>query len=79
MDNLNKSILVALFDLAQLDRAASVSAVAERLGQGRREVAEGLSQLDRLGLIRAETCRLTLRGLARAASLRSRRSHTLAA
>ncbi|HSC86609.1 MAG TPA: hypothetical protein VLC09_05035 [Polyangiaceae bacterium] len=73
MDNLNKSLLVSLFELAQTDRPASVNALAEWLGVDRREVACALSELDQQGLIRAETCRLTLRGLARAVSLRGKR------
>lgn len=79
MDNLNKSILVALLDLSQLDTSASVQALSERLGCPRREVACGLAELDRLGLVRAAKVRLTMLGLVKAASLRARRGQTLAA
>lgn len=73
MEQLNKSVLVALFDLAQLDAAASVQTLAARLGVTRREVADSLSALDRQGLVRAEKVRLTMMGLVRAASLRQKR------
>jgi DNA-binding Lrp family transcriptional regulator len=72
-------LLAGLLDLAQLDLPASVEALARRLGRSRRWVACGLDELDRLGLVRAETVRLTLVGLARAVSVRERLSRSSAA
>lgn len=72
METLNKKILVTLFELASSDERASVQELAVRLGQTRREVAEAVSELDRLGLVRAETIRLTFLGLTRALGLRAR-------
>ena len=79
MDNLNSRILIALFDLSQLDQRASVTALAERLGCPRRDVAEALNGLDGRGLVRSETVRLTFLGLARAAGLRAKLGQILAA
>lgn len=79
MDNLNNRTLIALFELSQMDQRPSVAAVAEHLGSTLRQVAESLSALDRAGLVRAETVRLTFLGLARAAGLRARMGQTLAA
>ncbi len=80
MNHLNSRLLVALLDLAQSDLPASVQALAVSLGITRREAANALSDLDRQGLIRAETMRLTFLGLAYAARLRqSRPVRTVAA
>jgi Mn-dependent DtxR family transcriptional regulator len=71
METLNNQILLALFDLASAEERASIQALAVRLGVSRREVAETVSHLDRLGLVRAENVRLTFVGLTRALGLRS--------
>lgn len=79
MDKHSQQLLVALFDLAQLDTPASVQALAARLGRSRREVACTLNTLDGLGLVRAEKVRLTLVGLMKASGLRERARQHLAA
>jgi Mn-dependent DtxR family transcriptional regulator len=72
METLNKRILVTLFELASSDERASIQELATRLGQTRRAIAEAVSELDRLGLVRAETVRLTFVGLTRALGLRAK-------
>lgn len=79
MDTLNKELLLALFDLAQLDAAANVQRLSDDLGRSRRVVADALDDLARAGLVRAETVRLTFLGLAVATKLRSRRRVSVAA
>lgn len=70
METLNKTLLVALLDLAQNDVAASVACLSTELGLTRAQVAVGLNQLAQDGLVRPETIRLTILGLMRAAGLR---------
>ncbi len=65
-------LLVVLFDLAQADRPANVRRIAEVLEVRLGEVANTLSELDRLGLVRAARVRLTFPGLAIAASQKAR-------
>lgn len=79
MTHLNKQVLIALLDLAQGDVHASVQAVALAVGVSRREAATALNQLARLGLVRAETVRLTLVGLMRATGLRQSQRQIVAA
>lgn len=76
METLNKELLIALLDLAQMDVSASVQALAEATGHPRTKVASGLNALAEKGLIRPETVRLTMVGLVQAASLRARRPQT---
>lgn len=70
METLNKTLLVALLDLAQNDVPASVACLATELDLTRAQVAIGLNQLAEVGLVRPETIRLTILGLMRAAGLR---------
>lgn len=80
MNHLNNRLLVALLDFAQADHPASVNALAVTLGITRRAAANALSDLDRQGLVRAETMRLTFLGLAHAARHRgTRQVRTVAA
>jgi Mn-dependent DtxR family transcriptional regulator len=79
MDTLNKELLLALFDLSQLDASASVQRLADDLGRSRRAIADALDDLARAGFVRAETVRLTFLGLAIATKLRSRRRVSIAA
>lgn len=72
MTHLNKQVLIALLDLAQGDVRASVQTVSVATGHSRPEVATALNELSRLGLVRAETVRLTLVGLMHATGLRQR-------
>jgi len=72
MTHLNKQVLIALLDLAQGDVRASVQSIAVATGQPRPAVATALNELAQLGLVRAETIRLTLVGLMRASGLRQR-------
>ena len=71
MTHLNKSLLVALLDLAQSDVSASVNVLALCIGASRKEVACGLNELDQLGLVRGEKIRLTFVGLMKASGLRA--------
>lgn len=71
MDTLNKGILIALLDAAQTDEKASIQYLSDRLGQTRAEVAQAVSELDRRGLVRAETVRLSFLGLTEALGLRA--------
>ncbi len=71
MDTLNKGILIALLDAAQSDERASIQYLSDRLGRTRAEVAQAVSELDRLGLVRAETVRLSFLGLTGALGLRA--------
>ncbi|OQX66848.1 MAG: hypothetical protein B6A08_18320 [Sorangiineae bacterium NIC37A_2] len=72
MDTLNKGILIALLDAAQHDERASIQYLSDRLGRTRTEVAQAVSELDRRGLVRAETVRLSFLGLTEALGLRAR-------
>jgi Mn-dependent DtxR family transcriptional regulator len=74
METLNSILLVTLLEMAQNDEPASVSRLARELDLTRAEVATRLNQLSKLGLVRAETIRLTFVGLMRATGLRARRS-----
>ncbi|MCC6874046.1 MAG: hypothetical protein IT378_07035 [Sandaracinaceae bacterium] len=65
-------VLVTLFDLARAGVPADCALLAARLGASHAEVAMELARLDRAGLANASRCRLTLVGLARAASARAR-------
>jgi Mn-dependent DtxR family transcriptional regulator len=71
METLNNKVLLTLFELASAEERASIQALAVRLGVTRRDVAEAVSRLDRLGLVRAENVRLTFIGLTRALGLRA--------
>lgn len=71
MDTLNKRILIVLLDAAQSNERATVQFLADRLGVTRRKAAEAVSDLDRLGLVRAETIRLSFLGLTEALGLRA--------
>jgi len=79
MTHLNKQVLISLLDLGQSDVRASVQSVSVAVGCSRREAAVALNELARLGLVRAETVRLTLVGLMRAAGLRERSRQVSAA
>ena len=61
--------LIALFDLGRLDRPATADSLAEVLGASALRVAETLLELERRGLVDAGRCRLTMIGLAVAASV----------
>lgn len=78
MRYLNKLLLETLLELAQNDTPASVSVLAQVTGHSRREVADGLNELDQLGLVRAERVRLTFLGLAKATGLAARRGRQAA-
>lgn len=73
MNTLNKNLLITLLEFAQSDVRASVAHLAFEMHLPRRTVAGGLNALALHGLVLAETCRLTLPGLAVAASLRAKR------
>jgi Mn-dependent DtxR family transcriptional regulator len=64
------AVLRALFDLGRRDRAASPEALAARTRLASRHVARALRHLEARGLVDATRCRLTLAGLAFAASAR---------
>lgn len=70
METLNKTLLIALLDLAQNDVPASVARLANELDVAPAQVAGGLNHLAEAGLVRPETIRLTILGLMRAAGLR---------
>lgn len=72
MEPLNKKLLVTLLDFAQSDQRATVDSLARSLTRSRREVAGGLNELAVRGLVCADTVRLTLLGVMRAAGLRAR-------
>lgn len=65
-------LLLALFDLAQENRAANVKRLADRLEVRLGVVASELDRLDALGLVVAARVRLSLPGLVVAAQVRSR-------
>jgi DNA-binding IclR family transcriptional regulator len=63
-----QDVLHALFVLASQDCHATVLRVAKKTGLSRAEVETALAALDRAGLVDADRVRLTLPGLAFAAS-----------
>lgn len=81
METLNKQLLITLLDFAQCDVPANVQVLARELCATRAEVAKGLNELARLGLVRPETIRLTFVGLMHATGLRAsmQQSATVAA
>jgi hypothetical protein len=68
-DVLSQRVLRALYELGRVDRAADAAFVARLLGVRSQEVSLALTQLDALGLVRVETVRLSLLGLAWATRL----------
>lgn len=78
METLNSSILIALLNLAQSDRAANVQVLALELDVSRARIAHGLNELACEGLVEAETIRLTFVGLMHASGLRARRARASA-
>lgn len=62
------SVLHALYVLASQDHHATILRVAKKTGLTRAEVETALAALDRAGLADADRVRLTLPGLAYAAS-----------
>lgn len=72
LTRLQLRLLVALFDLAQADRAANVKRLAEHLDLRFKVVAIELNRLDELGLVHAGRVRLSMSGLVLAAGARSR-------
>lgn len=65
------AVLVSLFDLAREGHHAHMGNVAGRLGISRAEVVRALKLLEQKGLVEAHRCRLTMGGLAVAASFRA--------
>lgn len=63
------SVLVALFDLARMNRPANVERIAGRLGITVEDARAALRGLEARGLADALRARLTLTGLALAASV----------
>ncbi len=57
-------VLNALYVLARLSLPASPALISRHLGLCELEVRHELKRLDEKGLATADTCRLTLRGLA---------------
>jgi Mn-dependent DtxR family transcriptional regulator len=72
------SVLVALFDLARMNRPANVERVAGRVGVSVEEARAALRGLEARGLADAMRARLTLTGLALAASAAQGREITFA-
>jgi DNA-binding IclR family transcriptional regulator len=73
MNSTLSSVLHALFVLASQDHHATILRVAKKTGLSRAEVETSLAALDRAGLVDADRVRLTLPGLAYAASGASER------
>ncbi len=67
--NTSLSVLVALFDLARLNRPADIGRVSGRLGMSVEETRLILLALEAQGLVHATRVRLTLSGLALAVSI----------
>jgi hypothetical protein len=67
--NPNLSVLVALLDLARLNRPANITRVSGRLGMSADETRAILLALEKRGLADATRVRLTLSGLALAVSM----------
>lgn len=74
----SSAVLLALFDLTRLGRAADADRLAGRLGLDREGIVEALAALDRAGLVDAGRVRMTMAGLALAASLDLRRHQNAA-
>jgi len=72
MTHLNKSILIALLDLAQLDQAADLHQLSLACGQTSSRIRLALYELESLGFVDAGRVRLSFLGLAKAAGLRAR-------
>ncbi|MEM7434923.1 MAG: hypothetical protein AAF436_07210 [Myxococcota bacterium] len=62
-------LLETLYELARGDIAASPKVLTEWVGGDERELRVLLTRLDAQGLVDAETCRLTMRGLVLAVSM----------
>jgi hypothetical protein len=71
-DTAQLAVLVALFDLAKTDRAATVLRLVDATGLTRDEVTASLAKLDRAGYADAERVRLSMPGLAAAAMISAR-------
>ncbi len=71
-------VLESLFVQSGQGQACDAGAIARRLGLRASEVGAALVVLERRGLVDAERVRLTLPGLAVAASLRARRRRSAA-
>lgn len=69
-----RAALVALYELGSDDRPADAGRVARRLGISPSAAARALLELDGLGLVWAERCRLTMQGLAKASRLSAQRT-----
>ena len=72
------ALLLTLHDLARLDGPADLGTVAGRLGWGVGRVVRVLAALDGKGLADRPRCRLTMAGLAVAATLDAHRVHARA-
>ncbi|MCA9605218.1 MAG: hypothetical protein KC619_06475 [Myxococcales bacterium] len=72
------ALLLTLHDLARLDGRADLGTVAGRLGWGVGRVVRVLAALDAKGLVDRPRCRLTMAGLAIAATLDAHRVHSRA-
>lgn len=57
-------VLEALYVLARLSLPASPALISRHLGLGELDIRRELARLDEKGLVTANTCRLTLPGLA---------------
>jgi Mn-dependent DtxR family transcriptional regulator len=66
--------LLAVYELSALDRPVHPGAVARLLGVSVGSATRSLRSLDARGLVWAERCRLTMRGLGTAARLRALRA-----
>ncbi|MEM7138799.1 MAG: hypothetical protein AAF500_19640 [Myxococcota bacterium] len=62
-------VLETLYELARGDIAASPTILSEWVGGDERALHDLLARLDAQGLVDADTCRLTMRGLVLAVSL----------
>lgn len=71
MNRIQLATLQLLYKLAREDRPADLSLLAAELGQTCASLDRVLGELDRAGLADAERVRLTMAGLAFAASSRS--------
>lgn len=69
-----QSALLAVYELASQERLAHLGNVASHMGVSRAEAARALALLDDLGLLWAERCRLSMRGLALAVRVWSQRA-----
>ena len=64
MERNDSQVLNALYFFARKDIGANLKRLATLLGSSHANVERSLIRLDKLGLVRAETCRLSLAGLA---------------